>query len=74
MWHYNKKINATFVHQKSQWAWADIEGIGWKRIKEGATDSMTNVLALLSTARTHEHLVHIHLDANDTIVTACLLE
>ncbi len=73
MWHYNKKINATFVHHKSQWAWADIDGVGWKRIKEGAADGVTNVLTLLSAARANERLVHVDLDANDLIVTAYLL-
>jgi hypothetical protein len=73
MWYYNKKINATFVHHTSQWAWADIDGIGWRRIKDGAADGCTNLFLMLSCARASNRLVHVCIDGDNLIVTAYLL-
>lgn len=73
MWHYNQQVNATFVHHATQWAWADIDGLGFRRIKEGAADGCTNLLILLSTAKANGRLVHIDIDTDQLITTAYLL-
>ncbi|MCK7501050.1 MAG: hypothetical protein MZW92_71110 [Comamonadaceae bacterium] len=73
MWYYTKKVNATFVHHTTQWAWADIDGRGWKRIKDGAADGCTNLFILLSAAKANNRLVHVNIDDSNLITTAYLL-
>ena len=74
MWTYNVKVNATYVHHTTQWAWADIAGLGWRRIKDGAADGVTNLFVMLSAAKANDRLVHVYIDASDsTIRTAYLL-
>ena len=31
-WQYNKKVVATFTYSGAQWAWANIDTVGWRRI------------------------------------------
>ncbi len=73
MWHNNKTVIATFAHHTSQWAWAEIEGIGFKRIKDGAADGVTNLFALFNAACTNGRKVNVFVDASDLIATAYLL-
>ena len=74
MWNYNKKVNATFVHHTSQVAWADIQDLGWRQIKGGTADGVTNLIVLLSTAKANDRLVHVFIDAADNkIATAYMI-
>lgn len=73
MWHNNKKVNATFVHHTSQWVWADIDGLGWKRIKDGAADGATNLFVMLSAAKANDRIVNVFIDGDNLIQTAYLL-
>lgn len=73
MWHYNKTVNAVFVHHVTQYAHADISGLGWRRIKTGAPDGCTNLLLLMSAAKANNRMVHVDIDASNFIVTAYLL-
>lgn len=73
MWNYNKKVLSTFGHHTSSWAWANIEGIGWRRIKEGATDGCTNLFVLFNVARANDRNVHVYIDGDDLIQTAYML-
>jgi hypothetical protein len=73
MWHYNKKVLATFVHHTTQWAWADIDGLGWRRIKDGAPDGCANLCTMMNAARANDRLVHVDVDASNLIVTAYLV-
>jgi immune inhibitor A len=67
-WQYNKVIRATFAHYTTQWAWAYVDGIGWRRIKDGAPDGVTNLFDLCCQALVSGHNVHVNLD-NDFIYT-----
>lgn len=73
MWHYNKKVLATFAHHTTCWVWANIEGVGWRRIKDGASDGCTNLFVMLSAARANDRLVHVYVDGSNLITTAYLL-
>lgn len=73
MWYYDKKVNATFIHHTNQWTWADIDGLGWKRIKDGAADGSTNLSVMLNAAKANDRLVHVFVDADNLIQTAYLI-
>lgn len=73
MWYYNKKVNATYVHHTSQWGWADIDGLGFKRIKDGAADGCTNLFVILSAAKANDRFVHVFIDGDNLIQTAYLV-
>lgn len=73
MWHNNKKVLSTYAHHTSQWAWANIDGLGWLRIKDGAPDGCTNLFIQLNAARANDRLVHVYIDTNNLITTAYLM-
>lgn len=62
-WSYNKTVRMTFAHHASQWAWADIEGLGWRRIQEGSADGVTHLFSTLCDALTHQRKIHVLTDA-----------
>lgn len=63
-WYYNKKVLATFAHYTSQWAWANIDGLGWRRIKDGAADGVTNIFAVCCEAAANNREVHVYADGS----------
>lgn len=72
-WVSNKKVLSTFIHHTSCWSWANIESVGWRRIKEGAPDGCTNLTILLNAAKANNRNVSVDIDASNLIVTAYLL-
>jgi len=72
-WQYNKKVLATFTASTPQWVWANIDTVGWRRIKDGAADGVTNLHVLLDSACVHGRLVHVDIDASNLITTAYLI-
>jgi hypothetical protein len=46
-WYYSRNVLQTFTWYGSQWAWANISGLGWMRIRDGAADGCTNLHVLL---------------------------
>ncbi|SMO58495.1 peptidase M6 [Fodinibius sediminis] len=73
MWHYNKKVVATWAHHTSSLVYANIEGIGWRRIKEGASDGCTNLFVLFNAAKANDRTVHVQIDGTDKITTAYMV-
>jgi hypothetical protein len=69
----SKNVKSTFVHNTTQWAWADIEGVGFKRIKDGYPDGVTNIFTLLCIAKASGRKVNVDIDADGMITTAYLL-
>jgi immune inhibitor A len=57
IWHYEQRITMAFAHS-SQWAWAHISGLGWRRIKEKAVD----VFSLCGQAIAGGHKAHVYAD------------
>lgn len=63
-WYYNRKVTATFAHYATQYAYASIDGLGWRRIKDGAADGVTNMFDTLCQASANGRLVHVYADGN----------
>jgi immune inhibitor A len=61
-WLYSRQIMMTFAHHTSQWAWAYVSGLGWRRIKDGAPDGVTNVFIACCEALTNNRTVHVYVD------------
>ena len=63
-WQYNKKVLATFAFHGAQTSWANLDGgTGWKRIKSGQPDGVTNLTVLINSAHTeraHRACRHRH--------------
>ena len=64
-------INQLFTSNDSQNAWANLASDGaWHKILPGATDGVTNVFLLLSTAEGNSRQVYIVLDGSGNITQA----
>ncbi len=61
-WHTNKSVQYAFVHHTSQYAYAFIETLGWRRIKPGAADGVTNMLDAFCNAVANSRKVHVYAD------------
>lgn len=61
-WHYNRRVFQTFASNDTQNAWGLIEGLGWRRVKEGAADGVTNVFDALCEACAHNQRVSVQAD------------
>lgn len=65
MWHNNKTVNRTYSTNGAQNCWAIINTIaGWKRIKTGATDGVTNVFTALCAAKANGRPVDVYIVGN----------
>lgn len=73
MWHNNVKILATFAYYTTQWTWAYIDGVGWRRIKDGAADGCTNLFLMMNAAVANNRNASVFVDGSDLITTAYLL-
>jgi immune inhibitor A len=63
-WHYNKAVSMTYAWHTSQWAWAYVESLGWRRIKDGSADGTTNMFASLCEAQANGLKVHVNADGS----------
>lgn len=67
MWNNGKKVTRVFTSRHSQNCYAIISTIsGWKKVKTGNTDGVTNVFAVLSVAQANNKTVDVYI-ANDVI-------
>ncbi len=65
MWHNNKQITRTYTSSNSQNCYAIVSTIsGWKRVKTGATDGVTNIFAALCAARANSRTVDVYIVNN----------
>jgi len=64
IWHYDQKITMAFAHSSSQWAWAHISGLGWKRIKDDTADGAANVVGLCCRAVAADSKVSVYADGS----------
>ena len=65
MWQNNRTVTRTYTSKDSQNAWAIISGVsGWKKVKTGASDGVTNVFVLLCAARANGRPVDVYIVAN----------
>ncbi len=73
MWYYNRDVVQTYVWHTSQAAWSNISGMGWRRIKDGAADGVTNLFVLFNAAKANGKKVHVYVDSSNLIIGAYLL-
>jgi len=72
MWYNNKTVTRTYTSKDSQNCHASISGIsGWKKIKTGAADGVTNVFVILCAAKANGRPVDVYL-VNNQIERATL--
>lgn len=71
-WQYNKKVLNTFASNDAQNAWANIEGLGWRKIAPKAPDGVTDVFSIFCDALANNRLVSVFVDAT-TVSIAYLL-
>lgn len=62
MWHYDKRVTMAFAHSSSQWTWAHISGLGWRRIKDDAAKGDSGILGLCCQAVASERKVRVYAD------------
>lgn len=71
-WLYNQRITATYAHHTEQFAWVHVEGLGWRRVKEGAADGVSNLFDMCNEAVAHSRTVHVSVDG-ESLYTAYLV-
>jgi immune inhibitor A len=63
-WYDNKRVLRTFASNDAQNAWAEIESLGWRRIKTGAPDGVTNMFSIFCEALANGQKVKVYADAS----------
>lgn len=64
MWHNNQTINLTYTSHHSQNAYAHVGSMGWRKIKTGAADGVTNLFAILSAAKANGRRADVYIVSN----------
>ncbi len=65
MWHNGKKVTRTFTTRHSQNCHAIISTIaGWKKVRTGNTNGVTNVFSILTTANANNRTVDVFIENN----------
>ena len=65
MWHNNKTVSRTYSTSGSQNCWAIVSGIsGWKKIKTGNDNGVSNVFHTLNAARAGGKRVDVYIVSN----------
>ncbi|GIZ52836.1 Dot/Icm T4SS effector Zinc-dependent metalloprotease LegP [Noviherbaspirillum aridicola] len=65
LWHYNRRVWNTFASSDSQNAWANVEGLGWRKLRPNARDGVTNMFAACCEALAGNQRVHVFADGQD---------
>jgi len=73
MWSKNCKVKAAFASNDPQWAWVNIDGMGWRRIKGGSADGVANIFRMMCTAKSRGRPVHVDVNDDGLITTAYLI-
>jgi hypothetical protein len=71
-WLTNVTVSQTYATPHSQNAWAYFAGYGWRKIQTGATDGVTNMLAIFAEAVANGRNVTVYADG-DFVYYAYLL-
>jgi immune inhibitor A len=70
-WHNNVIVTSVYASNDSQNAWVYLQGLGWRKIKTGTPDGITNMLVLFSEALANNNNVDVY--ADDTSVSRATL-
>lgn len=65
IWYNNRTISQIYTTYHSQNAWALIQGLGWRKIKTGNSDAVTNTFMLLCDAKGNSRPVNIYADGSN---------
>lgn len=72
-WHNNINVTQTFASNDAQNAWANFSGLGWRRIKTGAHDGVTNLFIMFNEARTSGRTVTVFIEDATGLITIAYL-
>jgi hypothetical protein len=72
MWSNNVDVLQTFASNDAQNAWANISSLGWRRIKTGAADGVTNMFQMINAAKANARKVSVFVDSSNLITIAYL--
>ena len=61
-WVDNRKVLSTYTWHGAQWAWANIEGVGWRRVRTGSPDGVTNMFIGLCDALANGRKIRAEID------------
>ncbi|WP_340105289.1 hypothetical protein [Rhodohalobacter sp. 8-1] len=65
MWHNNLSVARVYTSHHSQNCYAIVSGVsGWKKVKTGAADGVTNVHIALSAAQANGRKVDVYIVSN----------
>jgi hypothetical protein len=68
-WINNVNVVQTYASNDSQNAWVNLPGVGWKKIKTGATDGVTNMFIMFNAARANARTVSVFVEDATQLVT-----
>jgi hypothetical protein len=71
-WQANKKVLQAYASSDAQNAWANIESLGWRKIKAGAADGVTNLFSLFCAAVASGRMVTVYADATEVSIAYLL--
>lgn len=63
-WHYNKTVSRTYATYSSKNAWVYVQSAGWRRIKAGSADGITNMFVGFCEAKANNKKVHVFMDGS----------
>lgn len=72
-WFNSVNVVQTFASNDSQNAWVNIAGVGWRRIKTGATDGVTNLFIMFNAAKANARTVNVFVEDATNLVTIAYL-
>jgi astacin len=64
-WHNGKNVLGAFATSNTQNAWANIEGLGWRKISTGNADGITNNFIAFCGARAKSRTVSVYADGTN---------
>ena len=64
VWYNNKKIVGLWSDKGSRNSWANIQGMGWKKVSTANNSCSSSLTMLLSHARERNRMVRLQLDNN----------
>ena len=73
-WQNGKTVVQTFASNDSQNAWVNLSDIGWRRIRTGAPDGVTNLFLMFNAAKANGRTVNVFLtDDSDQFASIAYL-
>jgi M6 family metalloprotease-like protein len=61
-WHSNVGVDSVFTSHHGQNGWVNLAGFGWRKVQTGASDGITNMVAVFALARAKNLKVTVNMD------------